>query len=73
MKLLTVAALLALTVSASAQQMPPPQSSMDQAIIGKLMDEINSNIQLRAQVLQAQSQIRDLQSNAEAKKTEPKR
>jgi hypothetical protein len=53
--------------AAMAQQ--PPASPMEQSLSGKLMEEINQNIQYRAALVQAQRTNDDLQKQvAEFKK-----
>ncbi len=54
------------TPPAFAQQ--APATPLDQALSGKLMDEINQNIQLRAQLLQDEAKIKELQPKPD---TEP--
>jgi len=64
--------LLLLASPALAQQ--APQSPMEQAISGKLMDEINQNIQYRAALVTLQAQMADLQKKLdEANKSETKK
>lgn len=73
-------ALLLLSAPAFAQQQPRPPSAEEQALGGKLMEEINANIQLRTELLKAQAQAKSLQeenmklraaSKVEAKPPEP--
>jgi hypothetical protein len=65
--------LLTLLIStASAQPAQSPPSPQQQAIAQKLMDEINSGIQLRAELLAAQQQIKELQDKkCDAKPSAP--
>jgi hypothetical protein len=59
--------LFLLASPAIAQQGPPPSAEV-QALGGKLMEEINSNVQLRTQIIQAQGQIKTLsEENAKLK------
>lgn len=56
-----MAILLALTVPALAQQAPPALSFLEQALGQKLLDEVNTNVQLRAQLLAAQTKIKSME------------
>jgi hypothetical protein len=66
-------AVVALTVSALAQAPSAPPSPQEQALSGKLMVEINENIQLRTALVQAQQQVVDLQKQLAAKNAPPKK
>lgn len=44
------------------------QTSKEQALIGRLQDEINQNIQLREMLILAHEQIEDLKKNQKGKK-----
>jgi hypothetical protein len=57
-----LAVLLLVAMPAFAQQPQQPASPMEQALGQKLMEEINSNIQLRTQLVGMQDQIKDLQA-----------
>jgi hypothetical protein len=61
MRALVIAILIGSAVPAFAQQGSAPPTALDQALSGKLMDEINQNVQLRAQVVQAQARIKELE------------
>lgn len=56
-----------LPVLAQSQQQTP----FEQALSAKLMEEINANIQLRMQLVQAQAMIKDLEAKSE--KPSPKK
>lgn len=62
--------LLAFTTAALAQAASPqPQSTpLEQSLSQKLLEEINSNIQLRSQLITAQERIKQLEA---AKPKEP--
>lgn len=63
--------LLALMSTAFAQQ--PKPSPIDQALGIKVMEEVNANIQLRAQLIAAQERIKELeQAKPETKKEDEK-
>jgi small-conductance mechanosensitive channel len=67
MNRLVVFLALLLPLPAFAQQGPPP-SAEEQALAGKLGEEYNSNLQLRAKLIQAQQQIKTLsEENAKLK------
>lgn len=51
--------MITITLPASAQVATP--TPMDQALSGKLTEEINQNLQYRSAVLQAQTKITDLE------------
>ncbi len=72
---LSLAFIGVIAIPAMAQQ--TPSTPLDQALSGKLMDEINQNIQLRAQLVQAQEQIKTLQAKPDpkpaSKPVEPKK
>jgi len=53
-------ALMFVSLPVLAQQGPPP-SPESQALGGKLMEEINSNVQLRTELIKAQAQLKALQ------------
>jgi hypothetical protein len=57
----TFVILILMTTLAFAQDAPPPASPQQQALVQKLMEEINTGIQLRAELLKAQQQLKDLQ------------
>lgn len=60
---LTLAIIAILFSTAAFAQAPQQQpSASEQALAGKLMEEINSNITYRAQVVQLQNQIKELQA-----------
>lgn len=73
MKTFLLATVLALgPVAAFAQQPGPPPSPQEQALSGKLMAEINENIQLRSALISAndrsialQKQVDDLKAKYE--------
>jgi hypothetical protein len=78
MKLLIVLALLVLSAPVLAQQGPPSPEA--QALGGKLMEEINSNVTLRTELIKTQAQLKSAQEEnaklkasvkAEAPKPEP--
>jgi hypothetical protein len=59
---------------AFAQQPAPSASPMEQALAGKLGEEYNQNIQLRASMVQLQAQLKAAQDQVKAmqdKTTEP--
>jgi hypothetical protein len=67
MKYVIAALLLLLPLPLFAQQGPPP-SPEAQALGGKLMEEINSNVSLRTQLIKSEAQIKMLtEENAKLK------
>ena len=66
MRVLTAFVALLLASPALAQQ--PNQSPLDQALSGKLMEEINQNIQYRAAVVSLNDQVTDLKKQLDTVK-----
>ena len=58
--ILAAACVLAFGVAAFAQQGAPPTAA-EQALGGKLMEEINANVSLRTELIKAQAQLKTLQ------------
>jgi hypothetical protein len=68
----TLFALLLLVTPAFAQAAPQQPSPQQQALGQKLLEEINSGIALRAELLQAQQKIKELQeTKCDAKTAAP--
>jgi type II secretory pathway component PulM len=68
MRALMAAGLLLVSSAAYAQQTPPTSAQIEQALSDKTLAEVSENIQLRAQLVQARDQIKDLQEKANPKK-----
>lgn len=68
-KLIIIIAMFVSSAPALAQQ--AQQSPMERALGGKLVDEINSNVQARAALAQAQDEIADLKKQLDAAKAKP--
>lgn len=54
--------LLLLTGTALAQQKPPQMTPINQALSEKILEEINSNVNLRAQIVTLQARIKELEA-----------
>ena len=67
MRILFVLLLLITPVCAQPQPQPQPPSALVQAFGQKIVEEVNANIQLRMQLIEAQAKIKEL----EAKKDDP--
>jgi hypothetical protein len=63
----TLAILLALTASALAQPQPQP-ATLNQALSQKLLEEVNANIQLRVQLIEALARIKQLEEKPQDRK-----
>jgi hypothetical protein len=75
MRLLVGTVMLTFVSVAYAQQ-PPQQSPMDEALSGKLQEEYNQNIQLRAALIEARKELaalKDKEAKDADKKPDPKK
>jgi hypothetical protein len=64
--------LLALTVPALAQTPAQAPPNLSTALSQKLFEEINVNIQLKMQLIEAQARIKELEEKLEQQKVNPK-
>lgn len=61
MRKFLIATVLLFTAFPAHTQQQVPQSPMEQAMAQKLMEEINTNLQLRSQLVQANEKIKQLE------------